>query len=52
MKNTLAQYGRSILAIIFLSVILSGPICAVVGVLIPFVGIKLVGLIATTLHFA
>jgi hypothetical protein len=51
-ENTLAEFGRPILATIFLAVILSGTICAIVGVIIPFIGIKLAGLIAAGLHLA
>jgi len=49
-KNIFAEYGRTILSVTFLAVILTGPVCAAVGVLIPSVGTKLTGLIAAALH--
>ena len=52
MKNILTQHGRSIVVAGFLAVILAGPICAVVGSLMPFVGAQLAGLLAVVFHFA
>ncbi len=50
MKNFFAESGRTILSVTFLAVILTGPICAAVGVLIPTIGIKLTGFIAAALR--
>ena len=36
----------------FLAVILAGPLCAVVGSLMPFIGAQLAGLLAVVLHLA
>jgi hypothetical protein len=50
MNNLLVQYGRSTLSVIFLAVILAGPICAVCGILMSSGGFKLAGIVATVLN--
>ena len=40
------------MGISFLAIIVAGPICAVVGSLMPFVGAQLAGLLAVVLHLA
>jgi hypothetical protein len=52
MKTILAQYGRPLMAASFLAIILAGPICTVIGSLMPFVGAQLAGILAVVLHLA
>ena len=46
MKTIIAKYARSIVATLFLAIMIVGPVCAIGGVIISSLGVNLVGLIA------
>ena len=52
LNKLLVQYGRSIMSVIFLAILLAGPIGAVGGILMSFTGFKLAGIVATVLNLA
>ena len=52
MKNTFAKYSRSMVATLFLAIMVAGLLCALGGVVISSLGVNLVALIVRAVLLA